>query len=89
MLHDAQQSSAPSELPHIAQLLSEPPYQHILPDFDDGARNWEESLEMARLTAGDGIGTIVATPHILHKESGQKQSGKKQLVMSDMVLYNT
>ena len=84
MLHDAQRSSAPSELPHIAQLLSEPPYQHILPDFDDGARSWEESLEMARLAAGDGIGTIVATPHILHEESG-----KKQLVMSDMVLYNT
>ena len=38
---------------------------HILPDFDDGAQSWEESLEMARLAAGDGIGTIVATPHIL------------------------
>ena len=46
-------------------------HQHILPDFDDGARSWEESLEMARLAAGDGIGTIVATPHILHEESGK------------------
>lgn len=37
---------------------------HILPGVDDGAATLEESLAMARLAAGDGIRTIVATPHL-------------------------
>lgn len=36
---------------------------HILPGLDDGAQTLEESLEMARVAAGDGIHTIAATPH--------------------------
>jgi len=38
---------------------------HFLPGIDDGARDWEESLAMARLAVADGITTIVATPHQL------------------------
>lgn len=38
---------------------------HLLPDIDDGARSWQESLAMAQMAAGDGIGTIIATPHQL------------------------
>jgi protein-tyrosine phosphatase len=38
---------------------------HILPGIDDGARNWDDALAMARLAADDGITTIVATPHQL------------------------
>ena len=37
---------------------------HILPAVDDGARTIEESIAMCRSAAGDGISTIVATPHI-------------------------
>lgn len=36
---------------------------HILPQFDDGAKSLEESLEMACLAAKSQISTIVATPH--------------------------
>lgn len=36
---------------------------HILPEVDDGARNVEESLEMARAAVKQGIRTIIATPH--------------------------
>ncbi len=36
---------------------------HILPGLDDGAQTLEDSLEMARVAARDGIGTIAATPH--------------------------
>jgi protein-tyrosine phosphatase len=36
---------------------------HILPGLDDGASDWDVSLEMARLAAADGISTIIATPH--------------------------
>jgi protein-tyrosine phosphatase len=38
---------------------------HILPGIDDGAKNWDESLAMARMAADDGTETIVATPHQL------------------------
>jgi len=36
---------------------------HILPGVDDGARTLEDSIEMARAAAAQGIHTIVATPH--------------------------
>jgi len=38
---------------------------HLLPEMDDGASSWDESLAMARLAVADGIQTIVATPHQL------------------------
>ena len=36
---------------------------HILPDTDDGAKDWAATLEMCRLARLDGITHIVATPH--------------------------
>jgi protein-tyrosine phosphatase len=39
---------------------------HILPGVDDGPRDLEESLAMARIAAADGIQVIVATPHTLN-----------------------
>jgi protein-tyrosine phosphatase len=38
---------------------------HLVPGIDDGARNWDDTLAMARMAAADGIGTIVVTPHQL------------------------
>jgi protein-tyrosine phosphatase len=38
-------------------------HSHILPAVDDGSHSLEESLEMCRLSANDGITTLVATPH--------------------------
>jgi len=38
---------------------------HILPDMDDGSRNTEESLDMARSAVAGGINAIVATPHVM------------------------
>ncbi|MDA8307930.1 MAG: hypothetical protein M0Z81_14000 [Deltaproteobacteria bacterium] len=37
---------------------------HILPDLDDGAPDWEHSVEMARIAVADGISGIVCTPHL-------------------------
>lgn len=34
---------------------------HLLPELDDGARNWQEATLMARMAAADGVRTIVAT----------------------------
>lgn len=36
---------------------------HILPDYDDGASDLDEALDMARLAARSGVTDIIATPH--------------------------
>ena len=38
-------------------------HSHILPGIDDGARDWETTLEMCRMARQDGVTHIVATPH--------------------------
>lgn len=38
---------------------------HILPGIDDGARDLETSLAMARMAVADGIEVIACTPHIM------------------------
>jgi protein-tyrosine phosphatase len=38
-------------------------HSHILPQTDDGSHSLDESLEMCRRSADDGIEAIVATPH--------------------------
>jgi len=38
-------------------------HSHILPGLDDGARDRETALEMARMAVDDGITTMIATPH--------------------------
>jgi protein-tyrosine phosphatase len=39
-------------------------HSHILPGVDDGPATLEESLELARCAAADGIRVIAATPHV-------------------------
>lgn len=39
---------------------------HILPALDDGARDLEDSVAMARQAEADGIEAVCATPHIRH-----------------------
>ena len=40
-------------------------HSHLLPGIDDGAKDLEMSLAMARIASSDGITTIACTPHIL------------------------
>ncbi len=39
---------------------------HMLPGIDDGAREMDQSLAMARIAVADGISTTVVTPHHLN-----------------------
>jgi protein-tyrosine phosphatase len=39
-------------------------HSHILPGLDDGARNLEQSLAMARSMAADNVRVVAATPHV-------------------------
>src|SRR5262245_18649014 len=45
-------------------------HSHILPGIDDGARTLDESLEMARIAAEDGIQQMICTPHMFNGTSG-------------------
>ncbi|MBS3744561.1 MAG: hypothetical protein KGY48_09450 [Wenzhouxiangellaceae bacterium] len=39
---------------------------HMLPGIDDGSKDMEQSLAMARIAVADGISTTVVTPHHLN-----------------------
>ncbi|MEM1009662.1 MAG: CpsB/CapC family capsule biosynthesis tyrosine phosphatase, partial [Myxococcota bacterium] len=41
-------------------------HNHVLPGIDDGALDWESSLEMMRAYERMGFSTIAATPHRCH-----------------------
>ncbi|MFT8319989.1 MAG: CpsB/CapC family capsule biosynthesis tyrosine phosphatase [Bacillus sp. (in: firmicutes)] len=47
---------------------------HILPGIDDGAKTMEDSLEMAKVAAGEGIKTIIATPHHRNNQFTNKKA---------------
>jgi protein-tyrosine phosphatase len=38
-------------------------HAHILPAVDDGAKSFDDTIEMARVAASDGTEVILATPH--------------------------
>lgn len=38
-------------------------HSHILPGVDDGSRSMEETLDMFRQEAEQGVGIVIATPH--------------------------
>ncbi len=40
-------------------------HSHILPGIDDGSRDIEQTLEMIKIAAVDGITAIAATPHVI------------------------
>lgn len=42
-------------------------HTHLIPHWDDGAEDWDVSLEMLRQGEEDGISHVVCTPHILSK----------------------
>jgi protein-tyrosine phosphatase len=47
---------------------------HILPNIDDGPKNVEDSIAMARQAASEGITKIIATPHHKHERYDNEKS---------------
>ena len=39
-------------------------HSHFLPQLDDGAKSWDQTLRMCVQAVDDGIKTIVVTPHV-------------------------
>jgi protein-tyrosine phosphatase len=52
---------------------------HLLPGIDDGAKNWDESLRMARQAVAEGIVAAVMTPHQLGQYSATAGNQIRQL----------
>jgi len=59
---------------------------HILPGLDDGSRSTEQSVEMARIAAGEGIHQIVATPHLFRENATHLESIPGKLEALNRVL---
>ena len=60
-------------------------HSHILPGIDDGARDLEEALEMARLAVADGIRVMVATPHLFkHKIVDLNAINEKRVILEHL-----
>lgn len=50
---------------------------HILPGIDDGAKDWETSIKLARQAVSDGVTHAVCTPHTLN---GKYVNHKKEVI---------
>ncbi|KUP04308.1 tyrosine protein phosphatase [Bacillus coahuilensis m2-6] len=53
-------------------------HSHILPGIDDGAKTIEDSLDMARVAAREGIRSIIATPH---HQNGQWNNERDRILL--------
>ncbi len=58
---------------------------HILPGLDDGARDMDHAIAMARISLEEGVTSIVATPHLFkggfeYDDLGVIEAGRRDLV---------
>lgn len=58
-------------------------HSHILPYMDDGAKDWDMAITMAKQAHADGIRYIVATPH--HRNGRYMNESSKVLEMVDLL----
>ncbi len=59
---------------------------HILPYLDDGARDMQQALEMARISVESGVTTMVATPHANQRGRFENYNGAELQVVYEMFL---
>lgn len=58
-------------------------HSHILPGVDDGAKDMEQSLAMAKQYLENGINTVVATPHYI-EDSYNKEKDHNEEVLDEL-----
>src|SRR5438067_7156773 len=59
-------------------------HHHCLPGVDDGPRNVDESVDLCRMSADEGIDTIVATPHVLRGRWKNTSRPQLEKTLSDL-----
>ncbi|OZM56399.1 tyrosine protein phosphatase [Lottiidibacillus patelloidae] len=55
-------------------------HSHILPGIDDGAKNMQETIAMAKQAVSEGITQIIATPHHRNNQFDNDKDGIVSLV---------
>ncbi|WP_130805899.1 tyrosine-protein phosphatase [Senegalia massiliensis] len=55
-------------------------HSHILPFVDDGSRDMETSIEMAKIAAEEGIKYIFATSHYIENEGYNDKKSNKEIL---------
>lgn len=60
-------------------------HSHILPCLDDGSKDLDESIEMAKLAVSEGITKIIATPH--HKN--RDYNNPKEKILQQVEILNS
>lgn len=58
-------------------------HSHILPGVDDGSKNMEESINMARQYVENGIDKVIATPHFI-EERDLSIRDRNKLVLEEL-----
>lgn len=59
-------------------------HHHCLPGVDDGPRNADEAADLCRMSADEGIETIVATPHVLRGRWKNSSRAQLESVLADL-----
>src|SRR5947208_9552567 len=59
-------------------------HHHCLPGVDDGPRNVDESVDLCRMSADEGIETIVATPHVLRGRWKNTSRAQLESILADL-----
>ena len=61
-------------------------HTHILPGIDDGSRSVEESLSLLRMSAEQGIGEVILTPHFYPQyDTPQRFLEKRRQTMEELL----
>lgn len=55
-------------------------HTHILPDIDDGSRDWSQTERMLRMQQEEGVTDIIATPHFDMEQNYQDADKLRALV---------
>lgn len=53
---------------------------HILPGIDDGSKDIDQTLEMARIAVSEGIKTIICTPHYIQYNEPYNKKQVEELI---------
>jgi protein-tyrosine phosphatase len=59
-------------------------HHHCLPGVDDGPRNAAEAVDLCRMSADEGIETIVATPHVLRGRWKNTSRAQLESILADL-----
>ena len=59
-------------------------HHHCLPGVDDGPRTADEAADLCRMSADEGIETIVATPHVLRGRWKNTSRPQLESILADL-----